>query len=322
MTQQYGYVPPYKPHQSLAKAATQDPYGLSKKPRPGPLGLGAGQGFASAQPQHGAAGFGGQPAGGGSTGAYVNQPFVNPGGRMQTPAPTPTAASVNHYDLNTDPALQTIQALVGMADEQARAEALKERQNLLLAYGDPDVTARVLGPNDPIVDAASNNPTSTVKQLHQQRDRNLHDLTEGLNSRNLSYSGFRINQEQQAATDFQNILAQAAAGLNGGLDQVTGNLNAALSGNNAQRAQAISDAAARAAAAAAAAGVDPGAGGSDPTATPPPPPPPPPPGQAAQPGVDPNSGGQGILGFRTGGGVVQRRFQPPQGRLAAALGLR
>lgn len=252
MTQNYGYVPYYRPPKAptLAQAAGSgtDPFGISGRSSVagGVLGLGASRGFAA--PSHATPPVAHQPA------QNTNSSLVNAvarlgiGGIGQNGQQQQGAAAVNRYDLNTDPALQQIQALIGMSDEQAQAQALKERQNLLLQYGDPDVAASVLGANDPFVQAVGDNPTSTVKQLGQQRTRNLKDLLEQLNQSNLAYGGYRIDQEQQAQNDYQNALAQAAGGLNSNLDQVSGSLSQAMSANQAQLAQATADAAARAAA--------------------------------------------------------------------------
>lgn len=248
----YGYMGYYKPPRqpSLAQAASaKDPYGLAPNNRPGPLGIGASSsGFASPDPatrqpaytraQVDASTAANPHAAGanGSLFAYQGPPLSSQ---------PPTASGVNHYDINTDPALQQITALLGQSDEQAQASALKQRQNLLLQYGDPTIAAAVLGAGDPLVQAASQNPTSTVAQLGQQKDRNMKSLLDELNQANLAYSGYRVTQEQQAAQDYQNALAQAAAGLNTNLDTVGSNLTAALGQNKMQRAQALADAAAR-----------------------------------------------------------------------------
>jgi len=154
---------------------------------------------------------------------------------------TPPVAP-NAYDINTDPALQQANALIGLNDQQAQAEALKQKKNLLLEYGDPSLAAAVLGAADPTVAAAGANPFSTRASLQTQRDRNLHDLTEGLNKDNLLYSGYRLTQEDQAAHDFQDALAQAAAGVNSNLGNVDSTLAGLLAQSNRDRAGAIQDA--------------------------------------------------------------------------------
>jgi hypothetical protein len=321
----YGYMPYYKPVVAAARtglaaaAAAKDPYGLAPNNRSGPLGIGSGTGFAA--PPRTAAPKPPTPAIAATDPRIAASLAANPyaagaaGGLFAGNLAAPTAADVNHYDLATDPGLQQIQSLVGMSNEQAQAGALKQRQNLVLAYGDPGVAGAVLGADDPIAAAAAQNPTSTVAQLGQSRDRNLKTLDDQLNADNLDYSGYRINQEQQAGQDYQNALAQAAAGLNSNLDQVGSNLTAALSGNNGQLVQGINDASNRAAAAATSSGVDPGAipPSGDPTD---------PANEAAAAAATPGGipippVGGGAPAERSGGGLTN---EAPSGLLNAVLG--
>lgn len=259
-TNSYGYASYYKPpnQQSLAQAAAaKDPYGLAPNNRSGPLGIGSSTGFAAPSSQSFS-----ETGVGPSTSQAVKAAAASPlnlQAAQHVAASTPPPVASTTYDLNTDPALQQIQALAGLNNQQAQAEALKEQQNLLLQYGDPTIAAAVLGQSDPLVQAAAQNPTSTVNQLGQQRDQNLKTLDNGLNAQNLIYSGYRVDQEQQNAQNYQNALAQAAAGLNSNLDQVTSNLNGQLSANNSQIADGINAAAARAAQNATTSGTDPGA---------------------------------------------------------------
>lgn len=168
--------------------------------------------------------------------APAARPGVNP--TVTAPAAPPTPAV---YDINTDPALQQVGIDAGLSDEQANAQALKERQQLALGYGSSEF-ARALGLDDSYAAAAAGNPSSTLAQLGQQRDRNSKSLTDQLNSANLLYSGYRVTQEQQAAQDYQNALAQAAAGVNSASDTIGSNLSGVLLGNQKAREQAINDA--------------------------------------------------------------------------------
>ena len=207
--------------------------------------------------------------------------------------PTNTApVAQNAYDINTDPALQQVNALTGMNDQQATASALKQKQDQLLAYGDQNLSQAVLGDSS-MAQAAGQNPTSTLHQLGTQRDRNLTNLTEQLNQANLGYSGYRVTQEQQAGQDYQNQLAQAASGINSTLGGIDSSLSGVLAGNQAQRVQAMQAAEAAHAQDAGAqpfdlagllAGLGLGGGGGDPNAATP---------------ADPN---QGSLGGSFGGG--------------------
>jgi hypothetical protein len=262
----YGYLnyyTPPKPPKLAQAAASKDPYGLvaGAAQRVGGLAVGAANGFATPLAAPKTPGYTPQQV----QQSLAANPYASKGGYEGSvplviqPQQTPTAAGVNSYDLSTDPALQQIQSLVGQSNEQANQSALKQRQNLLLAYGDPAIAEAVLGAGDPIAAAAGQNPTSTVHQLATSRDRNLQSLDDQLNAANLGYSGYRVTQEGQAGQDYQNALAQAAAGLNSNLDQVSGNLAAALAGNNQQIVAGINSAADRASANAAASGTDPGA---------------------------------------------------------------
>lgn len=182
----------------------------------------------------------------------VVAPSVNPGAAAAL-APVAPTATATPYDINTDPSLQATTAFTGMGDQQAQAAALKAKQQLLLGYGDSGLTQSVLGDTN-LAQAAAGNPTSTLANLSQQRDRNTKTLTEGLNQNNLLYSGYRVNQEQQAGQDYQNALANAAAGVNSNLDTISGNLSSALAGNQQTRIQAEQAARDRAVAAAIATG--------------------------------------------------------------------
>jgi hypothetical protein len=187
------------------------------------------------------------------------------------------------YDINTDPILQQITAYLGKSDEEAQAAALAQKKQALLAYGDPNLVSSLLPGETDLASAAAGNPTSTLAGLKTQRERNTHSLTEALNQNNLFYSGARIVQEQQAAQDYMNALAQAAGAVQGGLGTIDSNLAAALGQNSWQRLQAKLAAADR--------HKDDTGGPPPPGGTPPPGgPPPPPPGDGPPPPPPPPTG--------------------------------
>lgn len=194
---------------------------------------------------------------------------LQPGGSAQwVGAPPPNGPStagkspgspgyVSPYDLNTDPGLAATNALAGLSDQQANAAATKSESDLLLSYGDPNLIAQYL--HDPnLAAAAAKNPNSTIAQLGAQHKQAVTTLDDQLNKANLSYSGYRVTQEQQAENDYQGQLAQAASQVNSGLDSIQGSLAQALAADNAQRIAAIAAAQGRADAS----GTDPGASGS------------------------------------------------------------
>lgn len=183
-------------------------------------------------------------------------------GALQQKTVAPTAQGVNSYDINTDPALQQIQALTGLNDQQARASATQQIRDQLLAYGDAGLAGQAaLGGDSTLAQAASANPTSTLAQLGQQKTRNLKTLDDQLNAQNLSFGGYRINQESQAAQDYQNALAQAAAAVNSNIGSIQSALQAALNQDAMQRANGLFTAEQAAAAAGATGGG--GGGGGD-----------------------------------------------------------
>lgn len=221
---------------SLALAAAsptyQNPFGLNTTGRGVPTGPLTPDGLMT-PPQ--------KPAG--QTGTGTAPPMVMP--LPTTPATTPGAAAAptatmnTSFDLQTDPALQQVNAIAGLSDQQATAQALKERQQQLLQYGDPRLAAAVLGQNDPFVQAAGQNQESDLAMLGRERDQNLHQFETQLDP-SLTFSGYRVGQEQQLGQAYQDALAKAASGVQGNLDSITGQLNAALAQNNVNRMNGLS----------------------------------------------------------------------------------
>lgn len=167
----------------------------------------------------------------------------------QTPSQTtpqqqqqqPAAPPPGQYDLNADPVLQQVNAITLLADQNAQTAALRNREQMLLNYGDPALAASVLGADDPYVQAAGQNQQSTLAQLLRSYHHGLQNFDATLDP-SLAFSGYRIGQEGQIGQDYQDSLAQAAAGLQSGLGSVTDQLNQQLQADNAQRAQALADA--------------------------------------------------------------------------------
>lgn len=167
-------------------------------------------------------------------------PGATPTSAAATPLPNGSPNAV--FDINTDPALQKQNSYIGMNDTMAQSQALKAKQQELLGYGDPKLAAALFGPDDPFVQAAAKNPTSTLAQLGQQHDRGLTDMTENFNKSNLAYSGARVKGETQFGQDFQNALSQAAAAVNQNLSGIDSQLSQALAAGNQSRVTALGDA--------------------------------------------------------------------------------
>ncbi len=161
-------------------------------------------------------------------------------GQVITGNATATAPSTGSFNIAQDPALQQIDALLGMSDEQAQAAADKQTRNALLAYGDPKVALSVTG--DPtFAQAVGANPSSQLAQAGRQRERNVYDFTDQTNKANLFYGGYRVKGENQMAQDYQDTLSGLASGVFGAIDTIQNNLAAALGANAMARAKAIQD---------------------------------------------------------------------------------
>jgi hypothetical protein len=174
--------------------------------------------------------------GGNSGDGFGGTDIGTPPGSPYASGQTPVAPGRTVYDINTDPALQETVAFTGLNDQQATAAAEKQKRDLALAYGDENL-ARTVG-GDTLAQAAAQNPLSTRARLGQQRDQGIRDLTEFHNKNNTFYGGARIVDEQQSGQDYQNALAEAAAGVNQGIGNVSSQLAQALAQNEFARIQA------------------------------------------------------------------------------------
>lgn len=239
----YGYRAPAAPRQRqpvgpLAMAAAgagapspQDPFGLLSVPHAGQAVIPelssqnqpAAHTVAQQQPQ-------------------APMPMVVP--QATTPgaaaAPTPSTSGFQ-FDLNTDPALQAVKIDTGQSDAQAQAAALAAKQQALVDYGDQGLAASVLGANDPFTQAAAQNQESTLAQLGRQRDQALSSFETQLDP-SLTFSGYKIKQENQLGQNYQDTLAKAAAAIRNQLSGIGSQLSSALGQNKMTRDQALAQA--------------------------------------------------------------------------------
>lgn len=221
-----------------AAAGASNPFGLPGAGRANTSGLGGYQGYQLINPPQ-------QPRGQAPQKSPTQTPVIPiPITPATTPgsegAPTPTAGQFS-FNLQTDPALQQVNAMVGLSDQQAQAQALKERQQLLLQYGDPTLASAVLGANDPTARAAALNQESDLAQLGRQRDQNVQQFEQQLDP-SLTFSGYKVGQEKLLGQAYQDALAKAAAGVQSNLDTINGNLNQELSQNQFQQGNALEQA--------------------------------------------------------------------------------
>lgn len=228
-------VKPLQPARGLASAAAGtptvgDPFGLLGRSPSAPMIDGTTA--APAKPQ-----------------AAATQAPVAQAPPAAQPAAQPAAAPQQSvYDINTDPALQAVNAYTGLSDEQARGQAQQQMRDTILNSGFEELARKVFAGDENLAKAAASNPTSTKAQLTHQKDLSQKDLLDALNApgHNLGYSGYRVSQEGELGRQYEDALAQAAAGTNSQLDQIGGGLASLLQGNRQQRAGALGDASSRA----------------------------------------------------------------------------
>jgi len=146
---------------------------------------------------------GGYSGGSGSyahTGGYPAVPPVQPPTQTSDSAPaSPPSPGGGGLDFSTldysnDPILARVRALAQSQIAQAKADALRQEQQLAIGYGDP-AFARSLKLGDSYAQTAEQNPFSTVKEL----DRTYKRRDQGINSdlsdhHNLFYSSTRANE--------------------------------------------------------------------------------------------------------------------------------
>lgn len=138
------------------------------------------------------------------------------------PAPPPTTAPNGQaIDYSGDPILARVKAFNQASIQSAQAAALAGKKTDLIGYG-YDPAAAALYPDQNTVDAATQNPFSTLKNLdltHTQRGRGI---DEGTNNANLFYSGEHVRELGQEGRQYLGERASASDALQralGGLDQ-------------------------------------------------------------------------------------------------------
>lgn len=162
-----------------------------------------------------------------------------------TPAPGEPGGPPPQYDLSADPVLQQVQAAVTLDNQQAKSAELNAEDQALLAYGDPALTAKILGAKDPMVAAAGGNQESTLALLRRGYHQGLQQFDDTLDP-SLLFSGARIKGEGLLGQTYQDDLARAAAGIQSQLSGITGSYDSAVQGNEDKLLQALADAYSRA----------------------------------------------------------------------------
>lgn len=140
------------------------------------------------------------------------------------PAPAPSNSSGS--DWTNDPIYQLVLAQENLAIAQAKAEALREETEALIAYGDYNLALKVTGDKN-VALAAQKNKASTLAQLMAKNKSDVLNTNETENQNNLFYSsdrGYQLGLAQQAYLFNQ---AGALQGVQGNLSTIRQNLLAA-----------------------------------------------------------------------------------------------
>lgn len=159
--------------------------------------------------------------------------------RARTQLPPPAAppaqppqdpqSTADPYNYESDPVLQRTRALGQRTIAEAEADALRQRRQLALDYGDAQA-ARELGLSEADIAAAKANPFSVrAKQAKAAHDQPM-ALDENLNKGNLYYSSARGTQQTNLATALLEDQSNAARGFQTSAGGISSDLLAARRG--------------------------------------------------------------------------------------------
>lgn len=178
---------------------------------------------------------------------YPAPPPSKPSGpsTASTPAPSqpsaPPTGPQSSTDWTTDPIYQLVLGQQNLAIAQAKAEALKEQTQALIAYGDPNLALAVTG-DENVANAARANKASTLAQLMAQNSQNVRNINETENKNNLWYSSDRGYQQGLAQQTYLFNQANALTNVQGTLGSISSNLLAAEQQAYLAEEQAATDA--------------------------------------------------------------------------------
>lgn len=171
------------------------------------------------------------------------KPTPGPSTRSVSAPSNPSAPPVSSAgtDWTSDPIYQLVTGQQNLAINQAKAEALKQQSQAVIAYGDPNLALAITGDQN-VAAAAGANKASTLAQLVAENQKNVRDVNETENKNNTFYSsdrGYQLGLAQQA---YLNNTAQALSGLQQSLGQINTNRLSALQAARFTEQQAASDA--------------------------------------------------------------------------------
>lgn len=151
---------------------------------------------------------------------------------------------VDPYDFSSDPALLRIQALGQRTIAEAEADALRQRRQLALDYGDAQA-ARELGLSEADIAAAGANPFSVRAKQAKAAVERPKELSANLSKANLGYSSAGATQQTDLATGLLEDQSNAARDFQGASGGIAQHLLEARRGVEEGNWQAQQDAATR-----------------------------------------------------------------------------
>lgn len=147
----------------------------------------------------------------------VMNPFYSALGQAQG---VPSSEYIASYDF--DPAMAQIAALGSQDTSTARNNASNIKRKAFIEAGAPDI-AQEYGADPNTIEAARQNPFSTLALIRREAAKRNADLTEALNSQNLFYSSTRQKElgnqafgQAQAESNFGKSLREVISGANAG----------------------------------------------------------------------------------------------------------
>ena len=134
-------------------------------------------------------------------------------------APTPGIPAQAPPPWASDPILAQAQASYQQAMASSEAQSAARQQQLLTAYGDPELARMMLGADSPYATAAEQNPFSTLANLRYGYGQSQNQLINNL-SPNLFYSSTRARAQEDQTRDYQGQLYGAAGEAQAGLSEI------------------------------------------------------------------------------------------------------
>lgn len=169
---------------------------------------------------------------------YYNGSPVNASplpGPASPPGPAAAPPGTAPLDYSSDPILQQFYGQDTRNRQGLSGDLLENQKRILTGFGSRELASKILGQNDPSLDAIGNNPFSTLANLTTQYGQQRYQTNEAENQQNLWFSSDR--QRLLGELGQQELGAKAAASntAEGTLAQLMSNYLSQLQGLGDQR---------------------------------------------------------------------------------------